>query len=108
MLLAEQLVQLKVDISRANQKVQKHIFEIAECKALCGILGRVKTIHGPHCGGYGEAIQNYVAQFRQGDIKREVAKVEKEIDRIQDELDSFNYQTKISVPEELLNPGDDF
>ena len=108
MLLAEQLVQLKVDISQANQVVQKQIYEIAECKALCKTLNQVNTAHGPHTSGYGEAIQNLEAQFRQVDIKREVAKVEKEIDQIQDKLDSFNYQTKIQVPQILLEPVADF
>ena len=51
MRLAEQLVQLKVDISTANQPIQKQIFEVAECKSLCHTLTRINTRHGPYSSG---------------------------------------------------------
>lgn len=107
MLLAQQLVQLKVDISSANRPMQKQIFEVAECKALCSMLGKVKTKHGPHAPSFSEAIQNFVAQFRKADIDKEVRKVEKEVDRLQEELDLFNFQTKIGVPNGLLDDTND-
>lgn len=102
MLLAEQLVQLKVDISAANQPVQKAIFEVAECKSLCATLSRINTKHGPHTSGF-EAIQEFSAQYRKQDIDKEVRKVEKEIDRLQDELDQFNFNTQITIPLSLLD-----
>lgn len=102
MLLAEQLVQLKVDISTANQPMQQKIFEVGECKALCSTLGRINTRHGPQTSGF-EAIQEYAAQFRKPDVDKEIRKVEKEIDRLQDELDQFNFETRISIPTTLLN-----
>lgn len=105
MLLAEQLVQLKVDISSANQPVQKNIFEVAECKALCHMLNRVNTKHGPQTSGF-EAIQEYAAQFRKADIDKQIRKVEKEIDRLQDELDQFNFNTRITIPRTMLDTPD--
>lgn len=101
MLLAEQLVQLKVDISSANLPIQKPIFEVAECKALCAMLNRINTQHGPHTSGY-DAIQEYAAQFRKPDVDKEIRKVEKEIDRLQDVLDQFNFETRITIPKMLL------
>jgi len=102
MVLAEKLVALKVAINAANQPIQNLIFELAECKALVAMLGKVNTKHGPSVEGFTGAKTNYVAQFRKPDIDREVRRVEKEIDRIQDELDRFNHRTLIAVDASLL------
>jgi hypothetical protein len=102
MVLAEQLVKLKVAVNAANQPIQGLIFELAECKALAAMLGKVNTKHGPSVEGFTGARTNYVAQFRKPDIDREVRRVEKEIDRIQDELDRFNHRTLIAVDASLL------
>lgn len=107
MRLAEQLVQLKVDISAANGPVQRQIFEVAECKSLCSTLQNVDTRNGPH-SEYGTVVQQYEAQFRKPDIDKEVRRVEREIDRLQDELDDFNYKTTINVPKDWLNSEEDF
>ena len=106
MLLAEQLVELKVAISAVNQSIQKQIFEVAECKALCHMLNRINTRHGPQSSGY-DAIQEYTAQFREADIQKEVRKVEKEIDRLQDQLDQFNFDTRITIPKNLLEDSNE-
>jgi len=102
MLLAEQLVKLKVAINATNQPIQGLIFELAECKALVAMLGKVNTKHGPSVEGFTGAKTNYVAQFRKSDIDREVRRVEQEIDRLQDELDRFNHRTLIAVDASLL------
>jgi predicted nucleic acid-binding Zn-ribbon protein len=102
MVLAEQLVKLKVAINAANQPVQGLFFELAECKAQVAMLGKVNTKHGPSVEGFTGARTNYVAQFRKPDIDREVRRVEQEIDRLQDELDQFNHRTMIAVDVSLL------
>ncbi|QJW93774.1 hypothetical protein [Frigoriglobus tundricola] len=106
MVLAEQLVKLKVAINAANQPIQGLIFELAECKALVAMLGKVNTRHGPSVEGFSGARTNYVAQFRKPDIDTEVRRVEKEIDRLQDELDRFNHRTLIAVDASLLAEPD--
>jgi chromosome segregation ATPase len=107
MLLAQQLVQLKVDISSANAAVQNQIYEIAECKSLCATLAKVNSQHGPHTKSYGESLQMYEAQFRKADLDKEIRKVEREVDRLQDELDEFNHKTHIQVDTTILNPSDE-
>jgi hypothetical protein len=104
--LAEQLVRLKTAINSANQPIQGPIFELAECKALIGMLGRVTTKHGPTVEGYSGVKTNYIAQFRKPDVDREVRRVEREIDRLQDELDRFNHNTLITVDASLLADSD--
>lgn len=100
--LAMHLVELKSAISQVNQPVQKTIFELAECKSLVAMLKRVPTKHGPVIEGYQSTRIDYAAQMRKTDIDREVRRVEKEIDRLQEILDRFNYQTSIAVPTRLL------
>ena len=102
LVLAEQLVQLKTALTVANRPIQQLIFELAECKALVAMLGRVNTRHGVSFEGMSGVKAMYVAQFRKPDIDREVRRVEREIDRIQDELDQFNHRTQIGVDAALL------
>jgi hypothetical protein len=100
--LSMHLVELKTAISQVNQPVQKTIFEMAECKALVAMLRRVSTKHGPVVEGYQSTRIDYAAQMRKTDIDREVRRVEKEIDRLQDILDRFNYQTAIAIAQKLF------
>jgi hypothetical protein len=100
--LAMRLVELKTTISHVNLPIQKTIFEMAECKALVAMLRGVSTRHGPVVEGYQSVRMDYAAQLRKADIDREVRRVEKEIDRLQDILDRFNYQTSITVEKRLL------
>lgn len=102
MVLATGLVRLKTAISAANLPIQHLIFELAECKALVAMLGRVSTRHGQSVEGYAGTKVQCVAQFRKPDIDREVRRVEREIDRIQDELDGFNHNTMVSIDAALL------
>jgi hypothetical protein len=106
LVLSEQLVGLKVAMNNANQSIQGLIYELAECKALVAMLGKVNTKHGPSVEGFTGAKTTYVAQFRKPDIDKEVRRVEKEIDRIQDELDRFNYRTMIAVDASLLTESE--
>lgn len=102
MVLAANLVQLKVAINTANQPIQHLIFELAECKSLVATLNKINTRHGATVEGYSGVRVTYVAQFRKPDVDREVRRVEHEIDRIQDELDRFNHQTLVHVDKTLL------
>jgi hypothetical protein len=91
------LVELKTAINAANQTVQKRIFELAELKSLAAMLAKVSTQHGPVAEGFSGVRVNYVAQLRKPQVDREVRRVEKEIDLIQEELDRFNFKTLITI-----------
>jgi len=93
-----QLTELKDAISRANQPIQKAIFELAERKAEVALLAGLNTKHGVYKEGYptgGDV--TYVAQLRKADVDERVAKLEAEIDRLQDRLDGFNHTTVVEV-----------
>jgi hypothetical protein len=100
--LAGLLVELKTAINAANQPVQKVIFELAECKALIAMLTKVNTKNGPSLEGYSGVRVNYVAQIRKAEVDREIKRVEQEIDRLQDALDRFNYNTMITIDRSTL------
>jgi len=102
MILAAGLVRLKTAINAANAPIQHLIYELAECKSLVALLGRVNTRHGAVVEGYAGTRVNHVAQLRQPDVDREVRRVEREIDRIQDELDGFNHRTLLAVDAALV------
>lgn len=106
MQLAEQLVRLKAALSATNQPIQALIFELAECKALVAMLGRIDTKHGTAVEGFSGAKATYVAQLRKPEVDREVRRAEQEIDRLQDELDRFNHRTLVTVDTSLLAGSD--
>lgn len=101
-----QLAELKAAISRANLPIQKAIFELAERKAEVALLAGLNTKHGVYKEGYptgGDV--TYVAQLRKADVDDMVAKLEAEIDRLQDRLDTFNHTTVIEVDRAAVEPG---
>ena len=93
-------------ISRANLPIQKAIFELAERKAEVALLARLNTKHGVYKEGYptgGDV--TYVARLRKADVDELVAKLEAEIDRLQDRLDGFNHTTVVEVDRAAVEHG---
>jgi hypothetical protein len=97
------LIELKVAINAANHPVQRTIFELGELKSLVALLSKTSTHHGKKVEGYHGAEVEYVAQFRKIDVNREVRRLEVQIDRLQEQLDSFNHRTTIRLDPALLN-----
>lgn len=100
------LTELKYAIFRANEPVQKAIFELAELKAEVALLTGLNTKHGKYKEGYpasGEV--SYTAQFRKQDVDAMVAQLEIEIDQHQDRLDRFNHETVIKIDRRATEMG---
>lgn len=100
------LTDLKFAVSQANLSVQKVIFDLAERKAEVALLSGLNTRHGVYKEGYpvgGDV--TYVAQFRKAEIDELVSKLEAEIDRLQDQLDSFNHITTIEIDRKTVDLG---
>lgn len=100
--LAARLIELKVGLSVANQPIQRTIFELGEAKSLVALLAKTSTAHGKAYDSYRGTGIDYVAQFRKSDIDREVRRLEVEIDRLQEQLDSFNHRTQVGIDADLL------
>jgi len=101
--LVEALVNLKTAINEANRAVQRDIYDLAEKKATAQFLGGVNTRHGPQPAVYPSTTEvNYVAALKKADVDALVARVEKDIDQLQDRLDQFNHVHKIDVDGRIL------
>jgi hypothetical protein len=100
--LVARLIELKVALNVANQPMQRTIFELGEAKSLVALLTKTSTKHGKVVEGYHGTEIEYTAQFRKGDIDREVRRLEVVIDRLQEQLDAFNHRTLIGIDADLL------
>ncbi len=101
--LVEALVSLKTAINEANRAIQRDIYDLAEKKATAQFLAGVNTRHGPQPAVYPSTTEiNYVASLKKADVDALVARLETEIDRLQDKLDQFNHAHKIEVDGRIL------
>lgn len=96
--LVARLTDLKSQIAKANQPIQKAIYELAEKKAEVALLSGLATKHGTYKEGYPTAGEvTYVAHLRKAEVDELVGRLEGEIDRLQDRLDGFNHETVIEI-----------
>ena len=92
------LLGLKTAINEANREAQRDIYDLAEKKGTVQFLAGVCTRHGPQPPVYPATIEvNYIAALKKADVDGQVARLETEIDQLQDRLDQFNHDRKIEV-----------
>ena len=97
------LVSLKTAINEANREAQRDIYDLAEKKAMAQFLAGVNTRHGPQPAVYPNTTEvSYVAALKKADVDGMVARLEKEIDQLQDNLDQFNHDRRIEVDGRIL------
>jgi uncharacterized protein YukE len=101
--LVRALVALKTAVNEANREVQHDIYDLAEKKATAQFLGEIKTREGPQLPEYPNTIVlTYTAALKKADVDALLARLEKEIDQLQDRLDHFNHVHKIQVDGRVL------
>ena len=92
------LVTLKTAINEANREVQRDIYDLAEKKATAQFLAGVNTRHGPQPPVYPSTTEViYVAALKKANVDALVARLESDIDQLQDRLDQFNHAHKVEV-----------
>ena len=97
------LVSLKTAINDANREAQRDIYDLAEKKAMAQFLAGVNTRHGPQPPVYPSTTEViYVAALKKANVDAQVARLESEIDQLQDKLDQFNHVHKIEVDGRIL------
>ena len=97
------LVSLKTAINEANREAQRDIYDLAEKKATAQFLAGVNTRHGPQPAVYPNTTEvSYVAALKKADVDGLLARLEKEIDQLQEKLDQFNHVRKIEVDGRIL------
>ncbi len=105
--LVARLTDLKYAIYRANLPIQQAIFELAERKAEVSLLTGMQTKHGTYKEGYPTAGDvTYVAQFRKGEVDELAARLERDIDAVQDRLDAFNHETVVEIDRQTVETAE--
>ena len=100
--LVENLVALKVAISKANEPILPYIFKLSELKSYISVLRGIDTTHGKsnrtrsYIGVDVEPVV-FESQIRFSAIEETISKSNKEIDIIQEKIDQHNHLTKIDV-----------
>jgi hypothetical protein len=91
----EKLINIKLSIFKASVPVREKIFRLSELKSQISFLRGINTTEGKQIEGR-EMEVDYVVIFDKLWAKEKTNEYEKEIEKIQDELDEFNYKTKIT------------
>jgi hypothetical protein len=94
----EELIRLKVALHKASEPVRDKIFLLSELKTAAKKLASLSTVNGPVVDHYSrrETPTVYVAIIDEVKQEELVAAKEKEIEKLQEELDQFNYNTEVT------------
>ena len=88
------LVTLKTAIIKANVPIYSKIYELAELKSKVSLLKNLNTKEGKEILGYRETKEvEYISVISQLEVDRNILTAETAIEKIQEELDQFNYNT---------------
>lgn len=93
------LIALKTAINKANQGIQETIYTLTEKKSLVSKIRAINTSSGKvptHRYGTEGAVSEYAAQISLLEVDSMVAAMEKEIDDIQEKIDTYNYTTEVA------------
>ena len=89
--LSVALVDLKASIYDANKGIYRSIILIGEKKGEIDFLSGLNTKHGTEPHEYQGGVNvTYVSVIQKQDVDKRVKQLEKEIDVLQDEIDSYN------------------
>lgn len=95
--VSNRLINLKTAISIANVPVVGLIFNQAELKGYVATLKAVRTDARKQRTGFGEEVTIFVAKVSTRERDDHVKELEAQIDKIQDQLDTFNHSTQIEA-----------
>lgn len=100
--LVDQLVAVKMAVLRGNDGIQEKVLRIAEIKGQITVLSALDTKHGQQDSPAAVWRQGppivYDAELKQPEVDEIVRAMEAQIDAIQEEIDRYNYTTRIEVP----------
>lgn len=100
------LIFVKTQIYKANAGIQETIFTNAERKATIAYLNVLSTASGPQerevRWGQDQKVVEFDAVISYTDVQEATTKLEAEIDSAQDEIDAYNHDAKIDVPQAIF------
>jgi hypothetical protein len=87
----EAYIALKTQIHNACGPVRDKIFRLSELKSFIHRLKSIDTNHGLTRTRYDASLVKYEAYLSAGSMENLMEQIESEIEKIQEELDHFNY-----------------
>lgn len=102
--LRNAITTLKLILTEQNKPIQKAIFDLAELKGDIAFLAGLRTNHGKVVGGYGANTTTtyYHAFMRKAEVDAAKAKLEGDIDALQEQIDKHNHATLVEVDDAIL------
>lgn len=91
-----ELVSLKYVINEANREIQSQIYILGEYKALISFWSEVSVEEGTKVIGFSEtSTREYRVHFNENERDVMIAELQKKVDAIQEQIDTYNYTTDI-------------
>lgn len=97
------VLELKNALYKGNAKIQSRLYELAEKKADVLFYNQINTHDGKERHGYQNTEVSYTAVIKKNDVDAAIKVLEAEIDQLQDEVNVYNYSTKIELPQSVLD-----
>jgi hypothetical protein len=91
----ELLVSLKTRIYKTNMPIQHKIFRLAELKTEVKFWSGLPTKEGVEYDRYSKDMFEYTAHFNDVFVRNKKEELQKEIEKVQEELDYFNHTTDL-------------
>jgi peptidoglycan hydrolase CwlO-like protein len=95
----EKLAALKAAIQAANTPITETLYRMGELRGTLAMFGALTTTHGKAPFAYGMEMPTYDAELKSQWVMEETARLQAELDRLQDEVDAFNASTRLSIPD---------
>jgi len=89
------LISLKTRIYKTNYDIQHKIFTIAELKTEIKFWTSLPAREGTEYNQYSKESYTYVAHFNEVHIRAKKEELQKQIEKIQEELDYYNHTTDL-------------
>lgn len=97
----DKIIAVKTALSKANVEIYEKIYTIAELRSKIAELSNMPTREDEEKRrvGYTETyeIEKWVSTYTDADVAKMVADMENQIDKLQDEIDTFNHAQKIEI-----------
>jgi hypothetical protein len=97
------LLELKNALYKGNTKIQPKLYELVEKKGDIVFYGAINTHDGKERHGYQNTEVLYRAIIKKDEVDTAIKRLEAECDILQDEINVYNYSTKIEIPQIVLD-----
>lgn len=92
----QELVNLKIAINEGNKEIQASIYMLGEYKSMIAFIDIINVTEGPQPAGYGQTegitYEVQIDEIERNDMRKGF---QNKADRLQDEIDTYNYTTDI-------------